>query len=386
MSGGTSLNDIIKVFDCCILSWEALTVMLPAFAMAGAITVFVPPPVLLKYFGASAKKWVAYSTAAVSGCFLSVCSCNIVPLFISIYKRGAGLGPAMTFLYAGPAINLVSLVFVYQVIGWRLGMWRLICVPLIAVAIGLTMAFLFRREERHRQEEVAAQAALAMETHPSGRIATLFGLLFAVMIVGSLKETEVPFLTWPVKIAVMLALAGATAFLSWRWFDTDELKDWGIETWKLVRMIVPVLLISVLAIGWIASSVKITTLQNLGLTSRDGDSIQSALITATFGSFMYFPILSEVAFTKAFLKLNDLPASLGLILLLTGSGLSLPGMYLIGRAAGLKKVAAYVGTLITLTALAGLVFGRYIGDYICPCTSDRTDPFPLWEWIGRMVS
>jgi uncharacterized membrane protein YraQ (UPF0718 family) len=92
-----TLNDVVDVFSCCVLNWEAFTVMLPAFVMAGAIAVFVPPAVLLKHFGASAKKPVAYAVAALSGCFLSVCSCNIVPLFVTIYRRGAGLGPAVAF-------------------------------------------------------------------------------------------------------------------------------------------------------------------------------------------------------------------------------------------------------------------------------------------------
>jgi uncharacterized membrane protein YraQ (UPF0718 family) len=383
--GDVSLNDIVHVFSCCVLNWEAFTVMLPAFILAGAIAVFVPAPMLLRHFGASAKKPVAYAVAAVSGCVLSVCSCNIVPLFVSIYRRGAGLGPAITFLYAGPAINLVSLVFVYQVIGWRLGLWRMLAVPVIGVLAGLIMALMFRREEARRQEEAAAAAgALAVETHSTRHIAGLLGLLFVLMMLGSVKQQDVSFFNWPVKIAVMLALAGVTAVASARWFDREELKDWGIETWKLLKMVVPVLLVSVLVIGYIATVVKLPMLQKLGLTSKGGDSVQSAFVAATFGSFMYFPILSEIAFVKAFLKLNDLPAHLGLIVLLTGPGLSLPGMILVARAAGLKKTAAYVVTLIVLTAMTGQLFHSCIGKYICPCTTGRPDPFPLWEILGRL--
>jgi uncharacterized membrane protein YraQ (UPF0718 family) len=108
-------------------------------------------------------------------------------------------------------------------------------------------------------------------------------------------------------------------------------------------------------------------LQRLGLTSQTGNSVQSALLVATFGSFMYFPILTEVAFTKAFLRLNDLPPALGLILLLTGSGLSLPGMILVARAIGVNKVAVYVVTLIILTALTGLIGYHVQLKYMCPC-------------------
>lgn len=368
MLGDVSLNEVVNVFSCCILNWEAFTVMLPAFVLAGAIAVFVPPPLLLRYFGSQAKKWVAYTAAAVSGCVLSVCSCNIVPLFVSIYRRGAGIGPAMTFLYAGPAINLVSLVFVFKVIGWRLGLWRALGVPVIAVIIGLLMALIFRREEAARNEEAAANAAVAIEGHPSHRLLILLLLLVAIMILGGLNDEQVGFMTWPVKVGSMVGLASVVGVASAKWFDREELKEWGIETWKLIKMVVPVLLVSVLVIGYIATVVKLPMLQRLGLTSYRGNSIQSALMVAAFGSFMYFPILTEVAFTKAFLRLNQLPAALGLILLLTGAGLSLPGMILVGRAVGFRKVVAYVLTLIVLTALTGVLAYHLDLKYHCPCT------------------
>ena len=95
MRGAPSLNDVIDVFSCCIFTWNALTVMVPVFLLAGAISVFIPPPVILRYFGAGAKKWVSYGVAAASGCVLAICSCNVVPLFMTVYRRGAGLGPAM---------------------------------------------------------------------------------------------------------------------------------------------------------------------------------------------------------------------------------------------------------------------------------------------------
>ena len=384
MPGKETLNDVVDVFSCCVLNWEAFTVMLPAFIMAGAIAVFVPPPVLLKHFGAQAKKPIAYAVAAFSGCVLAVCSCNIVPLFATIYRRGAGLGPAVTFLYCGPAISLVTMVFTYQVIGWRLGLWRMIATPIIGIAVGLIMALLFRREEAERQQEVAETAALTVATHPASRVGTLLGLLFAIMLVGSWKQADMAFMTWPVKIAAMLVLAALTAFLSYRWFERDELKDWGLETWKLIKTVVPVLLVSVLIIGYIATVVKLPMLQKLGLTSQGGDRLSSAFLAAAFGAFMYFPMLADIAFVKAFLKLNDMPAHLGLIILLTGPGLSLPGMILIARQVGLKKTATYVALVIVLAALSGHVFHAYIGKYVCPCTTGRPEPFPLWEWLGKL--
>jgi uncharacterized membrane protein YraQ (UPF0718 family) len=195
-----------------------------------------------------------------------------------------------------------------------------------------------------------------------------FGLLLTMVLVGSATEDLVRFMTWPVRISVTAALGLTLALLSLRWFEREELKEWLVETWKLARVTVPVLVVSVLAIGYIAQAIPLTTLQQLGLTSRDGNSLGSALTVSTFGALMYFPMLTEIAFAKAFMKLNDMPPSLGLIVMLTGAGLSLPGHILIWRAMGPKKLAVYVSTIIVLAALAGLFFGHYVGKYICPCT------------------
>ena len=79
---------------------HVLFCLVPAFFIAGAISVFVNQAAVMKYFGAHAKKILAYSVASVSGTILAVCSCTVLPLFAGIYKRGAGIGPATAFLYS----------------------------------------------------------------------------------------------------------------------------------------------------------------------------------------------------------------------------------------------------------------------------------------------
>ena len=178
-----ALSEIVNVFTCCVLSWKALTTMVPAFFLGGAIAAFIPGSAILKYLGAGANKAAAYGVAAVSGVILSLCSCNVVPLFVSIYRRGAGIGPAFAFLYAGPAINVVALVFTVQVLGLQLGAWRALGVPLIAVATGLLMALLFRRSEA----AAAASPAAIPEEGPGsyGRVWVLVALLLGLVAYGA---------------------------------------------------------------------------------------------------------------------------------------------------------------------------------------------------------
>ena len=121
--------------------------LLPAFFIAGVIAVFVSQGAVLKYFGANAKKWVSYTVASVSGGILAVCSCTILPLFTSIYKRGAGLGPAIAFLYSGPAISILSIILTARILGLEMGLARVIGAVTFAVVIGLVMSFIFRMDK-----------------------------------------------------------------------------------------------------------------------------------------------------------------------------------------------------------------------------------------------
>jgi uncharacterized membrane protein YraQ (UPF0718 family) len=146
---------ITATFD--LVKWYArehvILCLLPAFFIAGVIAVFVSQASVLRYFGANAKKWLAYSVAAVSGSILAVCSCTILPLFSSIHKRGAGLGPAIAFLYSGPAINILAIILTARILGFEMGLARTIGAVVFSVVIGITMSLIYRKEEKIKREE-----------------------------------------------------------------------------------------------------------------------------------------------------------------------------------------------------------------------------------------
>ncbi|HPE07892.1 MAG TPA: permease, partial [Smithellaceae bacterium] len=130
---------------------HVLTCLIPAFFIAGAITVFVSQAAVLKYFGATANKILSYSVASISGTVLAVCSCTVLPLFAGIYSRGAGIGPATAFLYSGPAINVLAIILTAKVLGWQMGLARAVGAISFAVITGLLMAFIFRKDDVQRQ-------------------------------------------------------------------------------------------------------------------------------------------------------------------------------------------------------------------------------------------
>ena len=371
-----ALLDIVDVFTCCVLTWKALTTVLPAFLLGGAIAAFAPTGLILRYLGARSNQPRAYATAAFSGVLLSLCSCNIVPLFMGIYKRGAGIGPAFTFLFAGPAINVVAMIFTFQVIGPTLGLWRAISVPLLAVAIGLIMAVTYGRASNDQDQESATGDGL----HDSGlswRLAWLFLLLLAMVVFGAYQTDVVSKQSEQgshggllLLVGGMLALAAAIIALMKKAFDADERELWWAESWSLVKLVIPVLLPAILIIGIIATYIDVKLVYQLVGPSPEGSgfwpTLRPILNATLFGEVMYFPILSEVAFTKAFLKLG-MGIGPALALLITGPGTSLPGFIVLGRAIGWGKALVYELTAIILTAGFALFFGTGAGEYICQC-------------------
>ena len=141
---------------------HVLLCLVPALFIAGAIANFVSQASVIKYFSGQAKKWLSYSVASVSGTILAVCSCTVLPLFAGIYQRGAGLGPAIAFLYSGPAINVLAIILTARVLGWKLGLARALGAVFFSAVIGLIMAYIYRHEEKGRTEAVSQRVAEAM--------------------------------------------------------------------------------------------------------------------------------------------------------------------------------------------------------------------------------
>jgi len=375
----STLGEAVNLFTCCIFTLNAFTIVLPAFLIAGALVVFVPSYSVMKYLGARASRIVSYGVAAISGNVLTVCSCNVVPIFAGILRRGAGIGPAFCFVFAAPAIHIVNTVFTYQVIGLRLALWRFFTVPMIAVVLGLAMAFLFRREEEERQCEIDNNASVALlEQSPeeTKRAGIFLTLLVAILFFGAWLSLDAYFpqgVGQYIRLGgVILAVCGLAA-LAVRWFGKDEALEWGRQTWLLLRMIVPIFVVAVIVIALAVSRIPLhwimpTAADEGGLRfgHPQGNAPLPVFLAAVFSTLMYFPMLTEVAFTKGLL-LKYFAVGPGLALLLGGPGLSLPGLILVSKVAGWKKMMAYWALMVLLITVVALIFGARYGEYLCSC-------------------
>jgi hypothetical protein len=327
------------------LSAHVLTCLVPAFFIAGAIAVFVSQASVMRYFGAKANKVLAYSVASVSGTILAVCSCTILPLFAGIHKRGAGLGPAIAFLYSGPAINILAIVYTARLLGFDLGLARAVGAISFSIIIGLIMAFIWRKEELEKTNN-PGELALPQEEErirPEGITLFYFAVLVGILVFGAAEK-------WLIT-AILLVVLG---LILYRWFRKEELKYWMFQTWDLGKKIFPILIAGVFVAGILKALLPQSVVEHwLG-----GNGLRPTFIASVFGALMYFSTLTEVPIIRA---LTDLGMGKGpaLALLLAGPALSLPNMIVIARIMGIKKTAVYVSLVVVMSTMVGMAFGTW---------------------------
>ena len=323
------------------LSAHVLTCLVPAFFIAGAVAVFISQASVIKYFGPQAKKLLSYSVASVSGTILAVCSCTVLPLFGGIYKRGAGIGPAVAFLYSGPAINVLAIVYTARILGFDLGLARAVGAVVFAACIGLIMALIYRKEELLKD----SAAFDALEADPSAKPWWQQIVFFAVMV-GILVFAASQ--NW-IATGILLAALG---IILWRWFTRGEIGMWMKETLRFVRLIVPWLLAGVFVAGIITTFVP----QGAVTSWVGGNSLFANFIASFLGALMYFATLTEVPIISAFINLG-MGKGPTLALLLAGPALSLPNMLVIRSIMGTKKTLTYVGLVVVFATITGYIFG-----------------------------
>ena len=323
------------------LSAHVITCLVPALFIAGAIAAFVSQAAILKYFGPQAKKLLSYSVASVSGAVLAVCSCTVLPLFAGIYKRGAGLGPAIAFLFSGPAINVLAIVYSAKLLGYDIGLARAIGAIAFSVVIGLIMALIYRREKSQADGQAFALLAADLPGKSIWQQVIFLAVLVAILVFAASKN-------W---IATCIFLVALTLIL-WRWFTRGEIVHWLKETLHFTRLIIPWLLVGV----FVAGILKVVIPESVVTDYVGGNSLFANFIASFLGALMYFATLTEVPVIKAFMDLG-MGKGPALALLLAGPALSLPSMIVLGRIMGIKKMLTYVALVVVMATITGYIFG-----------------------------
>ena len=392
-----------------LVKWYAqehvILCLVPAFFIAGAIAVFVSQASVMKYFGARANKILSYSVASVSGTILAVCSCTVLPLFAGIYRMGAGLGPAIAFLYSGPAINVLAIILTARVLGLELGVARAVGAVVFSIVVGLLMHFIFRKEET---DKVNAQMNLpeTLVHRPLWKNVIYFGSMVGILIFANWARPDDTISVWYNVYSIKWLITGIFSIVFSAililWFELEwwkiilaaggviagvilfpnepmlsfaigaiglsvitsthkgEAGEWFNQTWGFAKQILPLLLGGILIAGvllgrpgheglipseWVANAVG-------------GNSLWANLFASIAGAFMYFATLTEIPILQGLLG-SGMGKGPALSLLLAGPALSLPSMLVLNSIMGTKKTIVYVVLVVIISTITGLLYGTF---------------------------
>ncbi|MGC8743091.1 MAG: permease [Verrucomicrobiia bacterium] len=398
-------NAVKESFE--LVKWYArehvILCLIPAFYIAGAIGVFVSKDSVMRYLGAGAKKILAYLVASVSGAILAVCSCTVLPLFGGIWRMGAGLGPAIAFLYSGPAINVLAIILTARILGIELGVARAVGAIIFSVVIGFLMHLIYKKEE---EEKAVAQlqVATADPKRPLWQTAVYFATMIGILVFANwgkpVEQSGIWFVVWSYKWKITAMFSLAFAFILWKWIGLKPLKvavaavitgivalalpdepsaaflvgaislavitsseegeagEWFNSTWTFAKQIMPLLLLGVLAAGFLLGRPG-----NEGVIPNSfvqklvgGNSLFSNLFASVVGAFMYFATLTEVPILQGLIG-SGMGKGPALALLLAGPALSLPSMLVLRSIMGAGKTTVYVSLVIIFATITGLIYG-----------------------------
>ena len=386
---------------------HVLLCLVPAFFIAGGIAAFIKQNAVMKYLGASAKKVVSYSVAAVSGTILAVCSCTVLPLFAGIYTRGAGIGPATAFLYAGPAINVLAIILTARVLGPEIGVARAVGAIVFSVVIGLLMHLFFGHDDKKEEDFVlmeddkstplyqnvlffAAMIIILVFANWSSKVNTgVWGAIFQAkwIIVSAAAIGFAAILVFWMRIkwwkilTLALAVVGVTTALLILNFETlnvpmiafavgalglglvimtgkGETREWFDQSWFFTKQMLPLLLFGVLAAGFLLGRPHTEGIIPSGWINYlvGGNSVWSNFFASIAGAFMYFATLTEVPILEGLMS-NGMGKGPALALLLAGPALSLPNMLVIRSIMGTRKTVVFVLLVIIMATISGIIFG-----------------------------
>ena len=407
LPAGTARFDNAVLEGVRLTHWYArehvILCLLPAFLIAGAMSTYIRQGAVMRYLGPDAPKLVAFSVASVSGSLLAVCSCTVLPLFGGIYKRGAGLGAAIAFLYSGPAINIMAVVVTAKVLGAEIGLARAIGAIFFALVIGAIMHLIYRKEEAQRT--VTNKRGFTGEDldKPMSAIVLFFALMVGILVFANWAAADsaawMQIYHWKWQITALLSISlGGLLVWRWQWPKTHLLtlaaavavaammmpnvpelpfvmgigglmlistlrkddREWAAQSWDFAKQIIPLLLAGVFIAGfalgrpghegvipseWVAMAVG-------------GNTLASTITASLLGALMYFSTLTEVPIVDALMG-SGMGKGPALALLLAGPALSLPNMLVIRTILGTQKTLVYCALVVVMSTITGFTYGNW---------------------------
>ncbi len=315
---------------------------LPAFFVAGGLAVFVPRSAILKYLSPQAPPWKSYTSAMFGGGVLSVCACGILPLFQSICLRGAGMGPAVTFLFAGPAINVIAILYTFELLGADLGWARIFWTGILSLLLG----FVFSRFPiLQEQGDSLTEPRLRL----LGKSKDLWQTRALIMVLLMAMTLILPghFLESRIKYGLFLILLLIVVLLSRFGLSEKMRQDWWEKSVSLLVSIVPKLVVGIFIVGIIEKEAQVFL---VGYSIDN--SLLACLLASVIGSLLYFGTIVGVVFVHALVQLG-LPQGPALALLLSGPSVCIPSLMVISKTMGRLKTFIFYILVVLCSTVAG---------------------------------
>ncbi|MBF0545504.1 MAG: permease [Candidatus Riflebacteria bacterium] len=349
------------------LSTHLVSAMIPAFFVAAAISTFLSRETVIKTMGKDAPVFLSYPLAALAGAILTVCSCGILPIFMSMLQSGSGLGPSFTFLFASPAINLISLIYTWKILPTSMMWARVISVFFCSIGIGIIMNLIFRKSV---EPEIDLEIKKRSERTPFQEW-SFFGLLVIVMMTSTEALSVItnriipPFIfTWMAPEAAQQAakMAGKLALMAveiclviWilkSWFTADETRKWLKRTGRQAQELLPMVFLGIFYSGFLGGAPSVIDY----LSSMKTNGIGSNLLASFIGAMLYFGSIVGVNVVDLFMRwgMHKGPA---LALLLSGPAVSLPSILALMPMIGKAKTFTYLVLVVVFSAFCGIIFG-----------------------------
>jgi uncharacterized membrane protein YraQ (UPF0718 family) len=380
--GNESLNSGVTELKN-FFSMSLISGMVPAFFLAGAIVAFMSRDLIAKILGKKSNKFLSYTVASLTGFIVSVCSCGIIPVFTAIYAKGASIGPASTFLFAGPAINLLAVLYTYSYIDQvspNMAIARIVSVIFFSILTGIIMNFL----TKNPNEDVISDSKIE-EKEKEGlvRKGFFFIILLIIMFLMAFpnewykKIAEIPILNifykipeliinavykgvniellyFSTKFLLVALFVGILIYMCKRWFSKEEIDLWILKSYKHLIKLVPKIALGV----FITGAIKIILPQEYILKWVGENTVTDNLFSSVMGAMLYFGTIMGITITKFFIEMG-MHSGPALTLLLAGPIVTLPSIITINSVIGFKKNALYTFLVIIFSALAGFLYGKY---------------------------
>jgi uncharacterized membrane protein YraQ (UPF0718 family) len=273
--------------------------------------------------------------------------------------------PAASFLYSGPAINILAIVLTAKVLGAEIGIARAVGAVVFAFVIGILMHLIFRKEDEKRLTDEKMFQSFEDGGRPLWKNVICLFLMVGILVFinWAPSKGQLPF--WDFIFNTRYFITGAFTVVLLislvLWFKKDELKDWVVATRDFALQILPLLFGGVMVAGFLFGRPGHAALIPEEWIARlvGDNSLLSNFIASISGAVMYFATLTEVPIMQGLIGAGKSKGP-ALALLLAGPSLSLPSMLVIGSELGFVKTITYVGLVVVLSTFAGMGYGLLV--------------------------